>query len=86
MPLTDALSPGAQLLSADFRVPLETIALLDEAFEELTAEQRAVLALHYVGGLATPEVARTLRIPEGTAKSRLAAGLARLRAILQDER
>ena len=49
---------------------------------ELTAEQRRVLELAYFDGLSCSEIATQLAIPIGTVKSRLAAGLGRLRQLL----
>lgn len=49
---------------------------------ELTAEQRQVLELAYFDGLSCSEIATQLTIPIGTVKSRLAAGLGRLRQLL----
>lgn len=47
--------------------------------EHVTPASRAVLALHFKEGLTLPEVAAVLDIPLGTAKSRMAYGLATLR-------
>ena len=45
-------------------------------------EQRRLVELAYYGGMSYREVALTVGIPEGTAKSRLRAALARLEAVL----
>ncbi len=45
-------------------------------------EERAVIVLHLYLDLPLPEVAATLRIPLGTAKSRLYRGLRSMRAAL----
>ncbi len=55
---------------------------LDRALRSLPVEQRAVLALHYAADLTIADVAATLNLPVGTAKSRLSAALTRLRAEL----
>jgi RNA polymerase sigma-70 factor (ECF subfamily) len=52
---------------------------LDEAVAGLSDPLRAVVLLHYTGGLSLREVAQTLEISVGTAKSRLNAGLEHLR-------
>ena len=45
--------------------------VLDRAFRRLSIEQRAVFVLHHHIGLPLTEVAETLGIPAGTARSRL---------------
>jgi RNA polymerase sigma factor (sigma-70 family) len=70
----------------DFRVDVETRAILEPAFESLSADQRAVLSLHYSLDLSIAESADALGIRVGTAKSRLSAGLAALRRELNDPR
>lgn len=52
---------------------------IDAALRRLPIEQRAVIALHYAADLSIVDVADALKIPVGTAKSRLAAALERLR-------
>lgn len=44
---------------------------LERALAELRPADRAILALRYFEELSTPEIARVLDIPEGTARSRL---------------
>ena len=70
----------------DFRAAAEARAILEPAFESLSVDQRAVLALHYSIGLSISEAADVLGIRVGTAKSRLSAGLAVLRRELDDPR
>lgn len=53
--------------------------LLDGALRGLDPTWRAVVVLHYYLGVPLPEVAVTLQIPLGTAKSRLHRSLAALR-------
>lgn len=53
---------------------------LDHALARLDADARAVVVLHYYLGLPISEVAAALRIPSGTAKSRLSRSLTTLRA------
>lgn len=50
------------------------------ALANLPPEQRAVLELGYYEGLSSTEIAAREAIPIGTVKSRVAAGLAKLRA------
>jgi RNA polymerase sigma-70 factor (ECF subfamily) len=44
---------------------------LERAFERLTIDERTILVLHYLDGRPVSMIAAVLRIPEGTAKSRL---------------
>jgi RNA polymerase sigma-70 factor (ECF subfamily) len=59
--------------------------LLDRALRRLEPEQRAVIVMHHYLGMPLPEVAETLRIPLGTAKSRLSRSLATIRVALADD-
>ena len=56
---------------------------LERGFGRLSAEQRAVVVLHYYGGYQLTEVAATLGIPVGTARSRLHYAIQLLRAALE---
>ncbi len=56
---------------------------LERGFRRLKPEQRAVVVLHHYLGLPLPEVAETLGIPVGTAKSRLHYAMEALRAALE---
>lgn len=58
---------------------------LDRAFDALPADQRIALALHYALDLSVPQVAAVLAVPDGTVKSRIHAGVERLRAELGAE-
>jgi RNA polymerase sigma-70 factor, ECF subfamily len=58
---------------------------LDRAFESLPVDQRIALALHYALDLSVPQVAAVLSVPDGTVKSRINAGVERLRAVLAAE-
>jgi RNA polymerase sigma-70 factor (ECF subfamily) len=49
------------------------------ALAELGTDQRTVVELAYFEGLSCSEIATKIKIPIGTVKSRLAAGLQRLR-------
>ena len=75
------------LLVPESQVPDGSAALsdrdaLERAFRTLPVEQRAVVVLHHVQGLSLEEVARSLGIPAGTARSRLHIATRRLRAAL----
>ena len=54
--------------------------LLDRGFRRLSVDQRAVLVLRHIVGLPLEEVAATLGIPPGTARSRLYRALQSMRA------
>ncbi len=56
---------------------------LDRAYHQLPVDQRAVLVLRHIVGLPMEEVARTLDIPAGTARSRLYRALQSMRAALE---
>ncbi len=75
----DAASTVLPDARGDFRAAAEARAVLEPAFEALSPDQRAVLALHYSMGFSLAETADALGLRVGTAKSRLSAGLAALR-------
>jgi RNA polymerase sigma-70 factor, ECF subfamily len=54
---------------------------LAHALDQLPAEQRAALALHYYQDLSVEDTARMLKVPVDTAKSRLKTALRRLREL-----
>jgi RNA polymerase sigma-70 factor, ECF subfamily len=56
---------------------------LDRAFRRLSIEQRAVFVLHHHLGLALTEIAETIGIPAGTARSRLHYATRALRAAIE---
>ncbi len=58
---------------------------LHDALHGLPEKQRVVVVLHYIEGFSVWEIARTLRLPSGTVKSRLHAARAALRSVLGEE-
>ena len=78
MPTHEPSSSDAQLVLAD-RDRVERM------LDRLPMEQRAVIVLHYHLGLPLPEVATTLAIPVGTAKSRLHRALESMRTAMLAE-
>jgi RNA polymerase sigma-70 factor, ECF subfamily len=60
---------------------------LDRGFRRLKPDQRAAVVLHYYLGLSVPEVAESLGVPVGTAKSKIHYAVDAMRAALEaDER
>ena len=57
--------------------------LLERGFRRLPPEQRAILVLHHYLGYAPSEIAETLGIPSGTARSRLHHAHRAMRAALE---
>lgn len=58
---------------------------VEDALATLRPDERAVVVLHYLADLTLSQVAQTLAIREGTAKSRLHAGLQALRLHFAEE-
>jgi RNA polymerase sigma-70 factor (ECF subfamily) len=58
--------------------------LLDVILRRLPPEQRAVVVLRYYFDLEVPDIAATLQIPVGTAKSRLHRSMAVMRSAVAD--
>ena len=56
---------------------------LDRAFGRLSIDQRAVFVLHHHLGLALTEIAETLGVPAGTARSRLHYATRALRTAIE---
>ena len=56
--------------------------VLERGFRRLSPEQRAILAMHHYLGYAPSEIAETLGIPAGTARSRLHTAHRAMRAAL----
>jgi RNA polymerase sigma-70 factor (ECF subfamily) len=75
-PLDDA--EVASPATAAVRDPL-LATRLERLMAELSAPQRAVLALHYTRDLSVEEIARSLGMSENTVKTHLARGRAALR-------
>jgi RNA polymerase sigma-70 factor (ECF subfamily) len=74
------ISPIDPPVTSDFTGALADRDLVDQALRHLDPGHRAVVALHYLLGMPLPEVAASLGIPLGTAKSRLHYSLATMRA------
>jgi RNA polymerase sigma-70 factor (ECF subfamily) len=79
------LTPIDAPATHDFAGGLADRQLLDQALAGLAPGHRAVVGLHYLLGMPLPEVARSLGIPLGTAKSRLHYALAAMRITVTAE-
>jgi RNA polymerase sigma-70 factor (ECF subfamily) len=58
---------------------------VQEGLRQLPHQQREAIELAYYGGFSQSELSEKLGVPLGTIKSRMFAGLSRLRELLQDE-
>jgi RNA polymerase sigma-70 factor (ECF subfamily) len=57
--------------------------LVRSALSKLPDEQRGLIEMGFFGGVTHEEIARKTRTPLGTVKTRIRAGLRRLRAVLE---
>lgn len=71
---------GLDVVVDDSPISSPDHARVRAALAELGADQRKVLELAYFEGLSCSEIAERVSIPIGTVKSRIAAGLDRLRS------
>lgn len=79
------LEPSDQLYSKGSRAEADVVqGEVAAALEALDPRWREPMELHYLHGLTQPEVAAVLGIPIGTAGSRIARGVARIREKLND--
>ena len=76
--------PAIQDPAAENESPRRELASdLDRILQQLPTDLSAVLRLHYLEDFSVAEIARILRIPEGTVKSRLYAARAAFRGLWQ---
>jgi RNA polymerase sigma-70 factor (ECF subfamily) len=78
-PIEVEISPIDSPASPDLSGALADRELIDGALKRLDPGHRAVVALHYLLGMPLSDVAASLGIPIGTAKSRLHYALAAMR-------
>jgi RNA polymerase sigma factor (sigma-70 family) len=81
----DAATPAAAPDPEEMAVAGWVAKSVQVAVDDLPAAQREAIRLAYFDGQTYRQVAETLGIPEGTAKSRLWQGLRRLAARLEGE-
>jgi RNA polymerase sigma-70 factor (ECF subfamily) len=77
-----SLDRDERVASDDPSVELDA-GRVESLLAELSEEQRSVVTLSYFDGLSSSEIAAELSIPIGTVKSRMAAAMQRLRAMLE---
>jgi RNA polymerase sigma-70 factor, ECF subfamily len=70
--------------AADTLATVDDRVVLDRAFERLSGDHRAVVALRYYLDLGVDDIAARLGIPVGTVKSRLHFATKRLHAAIGD--
>jgi RNA polymerase sigma-70 factor (ECF subfamily) len=83
-PMEVELSPLDGPAHPDPAAALAERELVDAALSALDPGHRAVVALHYLLGMPLPQVAASLGIPLGTAKSRLHHAVARMRPVVAE--
>ncbi len=71
--------------AGDFATDVADRDQLDRALRQLEPDRRALVVMHFYLGLPLPEVARSLGIPVGTAKSRLNRSMAVLRLVVDGD-
>jgi len=76
------MMPIAGDVSPDIARTLAARDDLEAAFRQLSPEHRAVVVLHHHLGYSLIEIAETLGIPAGTARSRLHHAVRKLRVVL----
>ena len=81
--LAERALPAVEPHAPDEIAPIADRDLLERGFARLSMEHRIVVVLRYYVGMTVPEIAQTLEVREGTAKSRLYHAMRGLRAALE---
>lgn len=82
----DRPGPAHQIAGdGDFLEAAHARLALDGAFAGLSADQRAVIALHYGADLTIRDAAESMGVAIGTAKSRLSTALRHLRKAVEGQ-
>ncbi len=80
---TDDVAPNEAAPASEDPSLAPDRAAVRAALAQLPSEQRMVLELSYFQGLSSSEIAERMGSPLGTVKSRTAAGLAKIRGVMQ---
>lgn len=75
--------PSDAALPQDINEKKRELQRLAFALTTLSAQQRQAITIAYFGGFSFTELAQVLGVPEGTAKSWIRRGIARLRQVLE---
>jgi RNA polymerase sigma-70 factor (ECF subfamily) len=77
-------APDVAVAESTAAVATADVVAVRQALASLSPEHRAVLVLHEICDLSVEEIARSLHVPKGTVKSRLARGRSALAALLAE--
>jgi RNA polymerase sigma-70 factor, ECF subfamily len=80
---SDAVPPHAPETTEDAVERREREAVVHAGLQRIDADERALLGMHFYGGLTQAEVAEVLDVPRTTVQSRLSNALASLRESLR---